>query len=364
MKVWAWLQRITKCMNRRKIESMQNDIKLQLLDAYQKPTQKFAFFSGKNDPDFAKVVGKPHWDWTPQETVNFDPWFWNTHTIALAMGCKPRITSEGKEWAAPLIRSPEQVDKISVPDPLDGRTGEIIEDIEDVLLDLPEDALIRMPDIQSPLGVAELMWRPDSFYMALLTSPNEMHQLLQKITEFIIAYVGEIQAILGDRLNPACFPEIWSDPTGYYIADDSNSLVSPEMHLEYSVRYINRITESCGPLHYHSCTWKRAYFDNIRRIKNIKAVNWAVSSSDDPADIINEFSGDYLLCPHIGVDSHSSEALSGNHFQDQAELVAYMLDHMVENTTFYFWLQPELVQNTKVMKKIYALFESRGYTPR
>ena len=338
-------------------------IKARLQEAYQNPNQRFAFFTGKNDPDFGKAIGKEQWDWTPQETVNVEPYYWNTHSIALAMGCRPRTTSEGKEWVEPLITSPEQVQKIVVPDPLDGRTGEIIEDIEDLLLQTPEDTLIRLPDIQSPLGVAELMWRPDSFYMALLTNADEMHALLQKITDFIIAYVGEIQAILGDRLNPACFPEIWSDPAGYYIADDTNSLVSPEMHLDYSVHYINQITESCGPLHYHSCTWQKDYFDNIRRIKNIKAVNWAVSSSDDPAEIIAEFSSDYLLCPHIGVDSHKGEVLSAHEFQDEAELIDYMLDHMAEDTTFYFWLQPELVRKTAVMEKIYRLFERNGFLP-
>ena len=342
---------------------MNNEIKQRLRDAYNDPTQKFAYFSGNKNVEFGALVGKEQWDWTPQETENIEPWYWNTHTLALALGSKPRLTSEGKEWATPMITRPEQVEMIAVPDPLDGRTGEIIEDIEDMLLELPDDRLIRLPDIQSPLGVAELLWHPDTFYQALLTSPNEMHQLLQKITDFIIAYVGEIQAIVGDRLNPACFPEIWSDPAGYYIADDTNSLVSPEMHLDFSVRYINKITNVCGPVHYHSCTWKAAYFNNIRQLYNIKAVNWAVSSSDDPADIIAEFSGDYLLCPHIGVDAHASEELRKHRFADESELIAYMLDHMHDNTTFYIWLQPELVQKTRTMKKIYSLFESRGYAP-
>jgi hypothetical protein len=338
-------------------------VKNQLLSAYKSPHSKFAFFAAKNDAAFGKLIGVKNWDWTPQQTVNAEPYFWNTHTIALAMGCRTRRTSEGKEWVQPRITDPAQVAEIQVPDPLDGRTGEIIEDLEDLLLQTPDDTLIRLPDIQSPLGVAELMWHPDTFYSALLSHAQQVHELLGKITEFIIAYVQEIQAVLDDRLNPACFPEIWSDPTGYYIADDTNSLVSPEMHLDYSVRYINQITEACGPVHYHSCTWKRAYFENIRKIKNMKAVNWAVSTSDDPAEILREFSGDYLLCPHIGADSHLSDIFLSYGFKDETDLIAYFLDNMRDNTCLYFWFQPELVQKSEVMLRIYRLLKDRGYAP-
>ena len=341
---------------------MNTTIKNRLLAAYANPNEKFAFYTGKNDPNFGRHIGLDAWDWTPQDTENVEPFYWNTHTLALTMGSEPRFTSEGKEWVESIITDPVDVKNIKIPDPLDGRTGEILEDIEDLMLEIPGETLIRLPDIQSPLGVAELLWHPDFFYMALLTHPDEVHELLEKITQFTISYIQEIQAVLGDKYNPACFPEIWSDPQGYYIADDSNSLVSPDMHLDYSVRYINKITEVCVPVHYHTCTWRRPYFDNIRKINNIKAVNWAVNTSDDPANILKEFSGEYLLCPHIGVAAHKGEALLPHNFKDEAELLAYFLDNMQDNTTLYFWFQPELVGKTTVMKEIYNLLDERGYT--
>ncbi len=218
---------------------MKDSIKSRLLAAYADPSEKFAFFTGKNNPRFGHHIGLEQWDWTPQRTINVEPYYWNTHTIPLALGCPIRHTSEAKEWVEPLITHPTGVSGIKIPNPADGRTGEILENINRLVLDIPNDALIRLPDIQSPLGVAELMWHPDNFYIALLTDPMAVHELLEKITEFIILYIREIQAMLGDKYNPACFSEIWSDPVGYYIADDTNSLVSPEMHAEFSITYIN-----------------------------------------------------------------------------------------------------------------------------
>ena len=99
------------------------------------------------------------------------------------------------------------------------------------------------------------------------------------------------------------------------------------------------------------------------RFKNIKAVNWAINTSDDPLDIMNEFSGEYLLCPHIGIDSFKGEALQHLDLKDEAGLIQYILDNMLDNTTLYFWFQDELAQDIEKMSSIYSLFRDHGYLP-
>ncbi len=74
-----------------------------------------------------------------------------------------------------------QIHEVEIPEVHTGRTGEILEKMSLLLETLPEDIQIRLPDIQSPLGVAELMW-DQSFYLALLTNPEEVHILLENIT--------------------------------------------------------------------------------------------------------------------------------------------------------------------------------------
>jgi len=160
-------------------------MKNKLINACKNPTRKFCFYTGQNNAEVGKTLGIRQWDWTPQPTANIEPYFWNTHTIALAFGCPVRYTSEGKEWIEPLITKPEQVYDMQVPAVSGGRSGEILDLADNLLKTLPEDTLIRLPDIQSPLGVAELLW-DQSFYMALLTNPDEIKLLLDKITRFII----------------------------------------------------------------------------------------------------------------------------------------------------------------------------------
>ncbi|MFW5804045.1 MAG: hypothetical protein ACOCWG_02320 [bacterium] len=231
--------------------------------------------------------------------------------------------------------------KIKIPDIGSGRTGEILELTENLLKEYPEDVLIRFPDIQSPLGVAELMW-DDSFYISLLTDPGAVHILLKKITTFIISYIKELQGILGTRANPCCFPHIWSSPEGYYIADDTNSMVSPELHLEYSVNYINQITEAVGPVHYHSCTWSPIYFENIKKIKNTKTKNWSIIVSSDPLEILREFSENTFLAPHIH-NMHIEDNVKKLGLHSEYEVVKYLLDNMQQDITLYLHIYDDLL---------------------
>ena len=335
-----------------------------LTEAYRHPHRKCFFYTGNNHPDAGKVLGKKQWDWTPQPTVNIEPWYSHTHTLALAFGAPPCYTSGGKEWVQKIITGPADVSKIKIPPVWSGRPGQLLDKACEMLTQLPEETLIRLPDIQSPLGVAELLW-DESFYTSFLIEPQALHELLEKITSFIIAYITEWKKVLGHRLNAACHPHLWATHEGYYISDDVNSMISPEQHEEFSIPYINKITQACGHLFYHSCTWTPLYFENIRKIHSIKAANWSTGTSADPALLIKEFSGQFVLAPHIGLDTHTEEGIStlNKNIRDAVDLVRYYLDSMQENTTMYMVLQEDLVKDEDMIQRLYRLFDERGYTP-
>ncbi len=331
--------------------------------AYAKPNKKFCFYTGNNHPDVAKRLGVKTWDWTPQATYFHDGIFGLTHTIPLALGCKKIYTSGGKEWIEALIKNPGDIDKIKIPDISEGRTGEILDLAQKLMREYPEEVAIRFPDIQSPLGVAELMW-DDSFYESLLLYPDEIHELLKKITSFTISYVKGLQNLLGNRANPCCFPHVFASPGGYYVADDTNSMVSAQMHLDYSVDYINRITAQVGPVYYHSCTWLELYFDNIKKIENAKAKNWSIIVSDDPAKILKAFSGSILLTPHIHLNMHLEGNVKQLGIKSEYEMVKYLLDNMLDNTTLYLHLYDDLMTDMEKIINIYKLLDNYGYTPQ
>jgi len=335
-----------------------------LSDAYRHPAKKNVFYSANSAPIFnQRLNALTYWDWTPQRTerAGISGKATNTCMLPLALGCPSTAPSIGTEWVEPLITDPAQVDALRVPDVWEGRTGEVLRELKEQLATLPEDVIVREPDIQSPMGVAEMMW-DDSFYTTLVDDPAAVHCLLEKITTFTIAFIKEVRSVLGSRYNGAGFPPIWADNQGTMMSDDTMSLLSPAMHLEFSVPYVNHVADACGPLYYHSCTWRERYFDNIHQIRNVRAFNWNPGNSDDPALIMREFSGKAMLVPHIQINMHKDNDLLRFGFRDEADLLRYILEHMQSDTCLYFWFAA-VVTKPDVLNAMYNLLHAGGYTP-
>jgi len=338
-------------------------MKDRLRKAYAKPTERFCHYSANSaETGSATLNAMDGWDWTPVRSHGVPGN--GTHVIPLAFGCPLTHTSEGKEWIEKRITDAAQVAEIEIPDPHSGRTGEILASIREMDSTLPPGEMIRMPDMQSPLGVAELMW-DESFYLALIEEGEAVHALLDKLTTFITKYTLAIQEAAGARLNPIGFPCVWGEGRGCYIADDTMSLVSPQMHLEFSVPYINRISDACGPLCYHSCTWRAPYFENIKQIRNVATYNWNPGNSDDPATIVPAFSGRAVIAPHLVLEMHRDHDVLawGRDFADEYDFFAHFLDCMRDDTTLYFWFS-NICKKGAIMERIHDLLDERGYTPR
>ena len=333
-----------------------------LRDAYAHPDRHGFYYSANGaEPASARLREMEHWDWTP--AVARYPGGASTCHIALAMGARPIVTSEGKQWVAPCISDPAQVADIPVPDPWDGQTGVVLRSIQETLADLAEGEQLRMPDIQSPLGQAELMWG-EPFYFALHEHPGAVHELLGKLCDFTICYIKEIQRLAGDRLNPAGFPPVWAEGTGTMVSDDSMSLLSPEMHREFSMPTVSRIAAECGPTFYHSCSWWPRYFENLHELPNTVAVNWNPANSADPAEMIAEFSGKWVLALHLTAEMHRNRDVValGRDFADEAAFLEYILDSMRDDTCMYFWLS-NITRKEGAIDRVYDLLRDRGYAP-
>jgi len=334
-----------------------------LLDAYRHPDRGGVFYSANSAPTGSDRLNRmPFWDWTPEPTRFVDKS--STVIFPLALGCKRVEIEEGKEWFEPMITDPAHVSALKLPDVHAGRTGEILRAVEAMVRDESEWYRIRSVDIQSPLGVAELIW-DKSFYVALIETPEAVHELLDKITTFIIAFVKALRRIGGTRMNGCGFPGIWSDHEGVMVSDDTMSLVSPAMHREFSLAYLQRLADACGPLYYHSCTWRQPYFDNIRRLHPVRTLNWNPGNSDDPALLFKAFAGAAVLTPHLVLDMHrDNDVLKlGRNFADEYEFFKYMLDSIPSEACVYFWFS-NVVGNGPVIEKIYNLLDERGLTPR
>lgn len=329
-------------------------------DLWARPNHRGLIYSSGGKPADVRW-SHTRWDWSMPIVGTYNA----TDMVPLAFGCPPVPIDKDRWWIGKIIHGREDVEKLAIP-PVDAsRCGEVLARTRQSTDMLPADAFIRAADTVSPLSIAELMW-DDCFYTALIETPEVVHLLLDKITTFVIGFLQAQHQIAGERYVACTFPLIWSGPRGAYVGDDTLSLVSPEMHMEFSVPYLNRISDAFGGLYYHTCTLRPPYFNNLRQLRNLLGVNWNPGNSAPFHEILPVFSGRCIIAPHLYPDIHrTTDVLKwpGLHFADEVAFMQYCLDAMDEHTAMSWWFRSDICQNATLCDRLYDLLNEYGFAP-
>jgi len=175
-------------------------------------------------------------------------------TIAAAFGCPLRVNNEADPWTDTLIdaKCREKVYDLQPPDPA---SNPIFARVRERLTYLQQHSSmpLRVANVASPLVTASMIWDYTDFMMSLLTSPKEVHYLLDMITQATIDYVNlQLDTItnlhsMGHEV--LCVPR----EVGLRVSDDTAALLSPDLYREFGVHYNGKLAEAFGGVVVHSC---------------------------------------------------------------------------------------------------------------
>ena len=175
-------------------------------------------------------------------------------TIAGAFGCPLRVNDEADPWTDTLINSQcrEKVYDLLPPDPL---SNPIFDRVRERIGYLQHHGTmpLRLVNVASPLVTASMIWDYTDFMMSLLTSPKEVHHLMEMITKATIDYVNLQLDLITDLHSMGhevlCVPR----EVGLRVSDDTAALLSPDLYREFGVYYNGKLTEAFGGVVVHSC---------------------------------------------------------------------------------------------------------------
>ncbi len=174
--------------------------------------------------------------------------------IASAFGCPYTVNSDADPWVQPLIRE-ENIDAVyalALPDIENNAVYKMAFD-RVRYLESHSDLPLRLLNVPSPLVTASLIWDYTSFMESTILHPDEVHALMEKVTEATIQYVKrQLEEI--HHLHTMGH-EMWYLPRefGVRISDDTAALMSPTLYREFGVRYNNLISRAFGGIVVHSC---------------------------------------------------------------------------------------------------------------
>ena len=230
--------------------------------------------------------------------------------IAAAFGCEHTVNDEADPWIKPIIReeNAEDVYELKVPDPQNPVYQMIWKRIDSLqeLSSMP----LRMVNVPSPLVTASMIWEYTSFIESLLICPDEVHALMEKVTEATIFYIKEQFRRIKD-LYSVGHESIYYIPrfAGVRISDDTAALLSPNLYREFGVKYNNMISREFGGIVVHSCGDIQYIAATMMETEGLKGLDFTIPQVNNWEFLRDAAAGKTVLCLRHRYWDHSKDIM-------------------------------------------------------
>jgi len=163
----------------------------------------------------------------------FLPGFWAEYGMCSepsAFGARTAFPQNEFPHAFPCIRKPEEIDALEVPDPVKDGMGPLMLNRLRMNQSRIEQAghRIRFSVSRGPLNIASYLMGTTEFMLAIMTHPVEVHRLVRKITDYLVAFHDH---------QAGMFPSI----DGILVLDDIIGFISGEQFAEFGLPYFKEL---------------------------------------------------------------------------------------------------------------------------
>jgi len=222
--------------------------------------------------------------------------------VPSAFGCAVEWWDDNFPTVKPLIGGrPEKVWDLEPPGVRAGELGRVLDTARRFREASGGRLPIRLTDIQGPLDSAALIWGHNDFMLALLTHPKEVHHLLGMVTDLTIAFTAAMAAEAGEDFVPSLF-QPWMPPgTGLSVSNDECVMISPGAHDEFSVPYLDRISDAFGGIYVHSCGNWLHQIPSLEKVHNLRGVEFGASETPF-AGVAERLNGKVVVACRIGLN--------------------------------------------------------------
>jgi hypothetical protein len=105
---------------------------------------------------------------------------------------------------------------------------------------------------------------------------------------------------LGVEFVPSGFQPWLPDGMGLSVANDVGVMLSPELHDEFSVPYLNRISEAFGGVYIHSCGDWTHLFPSLEKVRGLRGLEFGASEASYDR-VLERFGGKTVLACRVGL---------------------------------------------------------------
>ncbi|MFP4381664.1 MAG: uroporphyrinogen decarboxylase family protein [Candidatus Sumerlaeia bacterium] len=220
-----------------------------------------------------------------------------TGIFAQAFGC-PTHEYEGMHTnpvAKAIVSSAEEADRLEQPRLEDCRgLNRFFELAGLIAREVGPNVPISVPDIQSPFGIAAIIWEKQDMFMAMALQPESVKRLVDKcyrlLDEFLHTFRREFP-----QANLVHCPYTWAPPElGCWLSEDEVGAFSLEMFEEFCLPSLTALSNSQGGMFIHCCAHARHQYDGFLQVPNLRGLNPSFRQVP-PQDCVRMFSGKAVI---------------------------------------------------------------------
>lgn len=210
-------------------------------------------------------------EWLDDDTVpHLDP-YTGTEIFAAAFGCPVHRPDDTNPFARPLITSASDVSSLAVPEITAEPLAVLFEIADELRRRAGPDAVMRLPDIQSPMDIAALIWDKGSFYMAAIESPEAVKELAGKVRQLLTGFLDEWFGRYGTEFV-AHYPDYFMSG-GITLSEDEIGAVSTDMFRDLFLPELTELSNRYGGLGMHCCADARHHWEAWKEIPGLQLLN-------------------------------------------------------------------------------------------
>lgn len=210
-------------------------------------------------------------EWLDDDALPYLDPYTGTEIFAEAFGCAVYRPADTMPSARPRVASAAEADRLAVPD-IDCEPLARLFGIADELRRRAGDhALMRLPDIQSPMDIAALIWDKNEFFPAMLQAPGAVRRLADKVRRLLTAFLDEWFTRYG-REFIAHYP-VYYMPRGVTVSEDEIGAVSARTCRELFLPELADLSRRYGGIGVHCCAHARHQWGNFKAIPDLRLLN-------------------------------------------------------------------------------------------
>lgn len=209
--------------------------------------------------------------WLRDDMVPFLDCITGTEIFAECFGCEVFRPLDNTPFARPVIHNAVEVSRLKKPK-LEDTSLMLLFDIADELRKRAgNDAVLRIPDVQSPMDISTLIWDKNDFYMALIDEPEAVKELSGMVKQLLIEFFDEWFSRYG-REYIAHFPDYYMTG-GLTVSEDEIGAVSEEMFDEFFLPELTDLSNHFGGFGMHCCANAGHQWKSFKKIPGLRLLN-------------------------------------------------------------------------------------------